>query len=83
MVTVWEVFQLLELKVRLAGKTVPSAVLLLVKPRMTSAVGWLFRRMSNVAIPPNSLVLPLIGRISNPAVSLSVMVKLPVVVVPN
>jgi len=83
MVTVWKVFQLVELKVRLAGKTVPSAVLLLLKPMVTSAVGWLVKLMSKVALPPNSLVSPLIGRILNPAVSLSVMVKLPVVVVPN
>jgi hypothetical protein len=69
--------------VRLAGKTVPSAVLLLVKPMVTPAVGWLVKRMSKVAWEPVSLVLPLIGRMSNPAVSLSVMVKLPVVVVPN
>jgi hypothetical protein len=62
---------------------VPSAVLLLVKPMVTSAVGSLLRRMSKVAWEPVSLVLPLIGRMSNPAVSLSVMVKLPVVVVPN
>ena len=83
MVTVWKVFQLVGLNVRLAGKTVPSAVLLLLKPMVTSAVGWLLKRISNVALPPDSLVLPLIGRISNPGVSLSLMVKLPVVVVPN
>ena len=49
MVTVWKVFQLVELKVRLAGKTVPSAVLLLLKPMVTSAVGWLVKLMSKVA----------------------------------
>ena len=41
-VTVWGVFQLAAVKVRLAGETVPSVVSLDDKPIVTSAVGWLF-----------------------------------------
>ncbi len=63
--------------------TVASAVLLLVKLKLTSAVGWVLRRIPKLAVPPDSLVWPLMACSSNPAVSLSVMVILPVVVGPK
>ena len=69
-VTVWGVFQLAEVKVRLDLSTVPSAVLSEVIPIDTFAVGWLLRTIVKLAVPPASVVVkPLVGVIEIPAVS--------------
>ena len=74
-VTVWAVFQLAAVKVRLAGEVVPSAVLLDERPIVTLAVGWEFSLTVNVAVPPASVVLrPEVGLMVNPAVSSSLLV---------
>jgi hypothetical protein len=52
-VTVWAVFQLAFVKVRLAGETVPSAVLLDDRPIVTLAVGCELSLIVNVAVPPS------------------------------
>ena len=75
MVTVWGVFQLAVVKVKLDLSIVPSAVLLLVNGMVTLAVGWLFRTTVNVAVPPASVVVkPVVGVTVMPLVSLSVLV---------
>jgi hypothetical protein len=74
-VTVWGVFQLADVKVKLGLSTVPSAVLSEVIPMLTSAVGWLFRTTVKVAVPPASVVVkPLVGVTVMPLLSLSVLV---------
>ena len=71
-VTVWGVFQLAEVKVKLGLSTVPSAVLSEVIPMVTSAVGGLFRTTVKVAVPPASVVVnPAVGLIEIPPVSSS------------
>src|SRR5215470_10739304 len=65
-VAVWLVFQLAEVKVNEAGLTVPSVVSLLLSPIVTSAVGAWVRRMVKVAVPPASVVLPLIEETTKP-----------------
>ncbi|NQE38094.1 hypothetical protein E5S67_05878 [Microcoleus sp. IPMA8] len=73
--TVWGVFQLAGVKVKLGLSTFPSVVLSDVTPRLTSAVGWLFRTTVNVAVPPASVVVnPVVGVTVMPFVSLSVLV---------
>ncbi|NQE38095.1 hypothetical protein E5S67_05879 [Microcoleus sp. IPMA8] len=82
--TVWGVFQLAGVKVKLGLSTFPSVVLSDVTPRLTSAVGWLFRTTVNVAVPPASVVVnPVVGVTVTPAISLSVIVTLWLGVVPN
>src|SRR5438093_1047893 len=74
-VTIWAKFKLAAVKVRLEVETVPSAVLLEDRPRVTAAVGWLVRTTLNVAVPPASVVVrPAVGVTVNPAVSLSWLV---------
>ena len=73
MVTVWGVFQLAVVKVKLVLSTVPSAVLLLVNGMVTSAVGWLFRTTVKLAVPPASVVVkPVVGVTVIPGLSLIV-----------
>ena len=63
------------MKVKLAGKTVPSVVSELVILKETFAVGWESRTAVNVSVPPASVVVKLeVGVIVIPAVSLSVIV---------
>src|SRR2546423_10700223 len=70
-VTVWGVFQLAAVKVKLDGETVPSAVLPLLMGTVTFAVGWLFNTTVKVAVPPASVVVnPEAGETVTPAVSL-------------
>ncbi len=70
--TVWGVFQLADVKVKLGLPTVPSAVLSEVIPMLTSAVGWLLRTTVKVAVPPASVVVnPAVGLIEIPALSSS------------
>src|SRR5260370_1432787 len=72
---VWAVFQLAEVNVRLAGDTVPSAVLLDDRPMVTFAVGCELRTTVNVAVPPASVVIkPEVGVTVIPAVSSSLLV---------
>src|SRR5438876_898754 len=73
-VTVWGVFQFADVNVRLAGATVPSAVLLDEIPTETLAVGCELSTTVNVAVPPASVVVrPEVGETVTPAVSLSVL----------
>ena len=67
-------FQLEEVNVREEGETVPSLVSELLTPIVTLAVGWEFSFTVNVAVPPASVVLPLILLTVKPSVSLSVLV---------
>ena len=73
-VTVRTTFQLAAVNVRLAGDTVPSVASLLLTPIVTSPVGWVSSTTVNVAVPPASVVAPLIGETVIPAVSLSMLV---------
>ena len=74
-VTVCGVFQFAFVKVTLAGLTVPSTVLLELRPIVTSAVGCEFSTTVKVAVPPASVVVrPEVGVTVMPAVSLSVLV---------
>ena len=66
-------FQLEEVKVSEEGETVPSEVSELLTPIVTLAVGWLLSFIVNVAVPPASVVLPLMLLEVNPAVSSSVL----------
>ena len=53
----------------------PSAVLLELRPIVTSAVGWVFSTTVKVAVPPASVVVsPEVGVTVMPAVSLSMFV---------
>ena len=68
-------FQFAVVKVTLAGLTVPSTVLLELRPIVTSAVGCDVRTTVKVAVPPASVVVrPEVGVTVMPAVSLSVLV---------
>jgi hypothetical protein len=61
--------------VTLVGATVPSLASLELRPIVTSAVGWVFSAIANVAVPPDSVVTkPVVGLTVMPAVSLSVLV---------
>ena len=51
------------------GETVPSEVLELLTPIVTLAVGWELSFTVNVAVPPVSVVLPLMLLTVKPAVS--------------
>ena len=62
------------MKVRLEGLTVPSLVSELLTATETSAVGWLFSLTVKVAVPPDSVVLPLMELIVKPGESSSVIV---------
>ena len=65
-VTVWGVLQLAGVNVSVAGDTVPSAVLLLLRPMATLAVGWVLRTTVKVAVLPQEAV-------SRPEVGVTVM----------
>ena len=56
------------MKVRLEGLTVPSLVSELLTAMETLNVGWLFSLTVKVAVPPDSVVLPLMELMVNPAV---------------
>jgi len=56
-VTVWGVFHVEEVNVSDVGETVPSFVFELVRLIVTLAVGWVFRTMVNVDVPPDSVVI--------------------------
>ena len=56
------------------GETVPSEVSELLTPIVTLAVGWELSFTVNVAVPPASVVLPLMLLTVKPAVSSSVLV---------
>ena len=60
------------------GETVPSPVSELLTPIVTLAVGWLLSLTVNVAVPPASVVLPLMLLTVKPAVSVSPPVSVPV-----
>ena len=62
------------MKVSKEGETVPSVVSELLTPIVTLAVGWLLSLTVNVAVPPASVVLPLMLLTVKPAVSSSVLV---------
>jgi hypothetical protein len=71
-VTVCGVFQLADVKVKLAGATVPSVASLELSPIVTSAVGCVLSTTVKLAVPPASLVTrPEVGLTVIPAVSLS------------
>ena len=70
-VTVCATFQLAAVNITLIGRTVPSSVLLLDNPTVTLAVGLEVRTMVKVAVPPASVVCPLIAETVKPATSLS------------
>jgi hypothetical protein len=55
-VTVWVLFQLFGVKVRLDGLTVPSELLLLLTLTVTLSEGVLFRATLNVEVVPLSSV---------------------------
>ena len=75
MVTVCGVFQFAGVNVRLAGLTAPSVTSLVLRPMVTSAVGWVVSTTVNVAVPPASVVVrPDVGVTVMPAASLSVLV---------
>ena len=54
------------MNVTLAGVTVPSVASLELSPIVTSAVGWLFSTTVNVAVPPASVVSPLMAADCDP-----------------
>src|SRR5947208_1028530 len=56
-VTVWGMYQLLGVKVRLDRSIVPSVVSLDDRPMVTLAVGGVFRTTVKVAVPPASVVV--------------------------
>lgn len=69
-VIVCAVSQLLDVNVRLDALTVPSVVSELVTAIDTSAAGSVSSTTVNVAVPPASVVLPLIAPTVTPAVPL-------------
>ena len=74
-VTVCATFQFAVVKVRLAGRTVPSVVSLELSAIVTLAVGCVLSTTVNVAVPPASVVVrPVVGVTVIPAASLSVLV---------
>ena len=75
-VTVCAVFQLALVNVSDAGNTVPSVASLSLRPTVTLAVGSAFSTTVNVAVPPASVVGPLMVETVIPDASLSVFVTL-------
>ncbi len=73
-VTVCGVSQLLALKLRLAGVTLPSVLSLLEVATVTVPVGWLDSLTVKVAVPPASVVWALMAPSTRPALSLSALV---------
>ena len=68
-------FQLSDVNVRLAGATVPSAVRLDERARVTFAVGCEFNTTVKESVPPASVVVsPEVGATVMPAESLSTLV---------
>ena len=67
-------FQFAAVKVSDETDTVPSVPSAEAIEIVTSAVGWLVSTTLNVAVPPASVVLPLIAETMTPAVSLSRLV---------
>ena len=63
-------------KVSAAGPTVASVASLVLSAIVTSAVGWLASATVNVAVPPASVVGPLIAETVNPTPSLSMFDRL-------
>ena len=57
------------------GETVPSLVSELLTPIVTLAVGWELSFTVNVAVPPSSVVLPLMMLTLKPAVSSVVLLS--------
>ena len=71
-VTGWAVCHAAASKVRVVGRTVPSAVLSLARPRTTVAVGAVASRTVKVAVPPDSVVRsPVVGTIVRPGVGVT------------
>jgi len=68
------VFQFPDVNVSEDGDTVPSVVSLEERPTDTFAVGCAARATVNVAVPPASVVFPLMDDTVNPDVSSSVVV---------
>ena len=68
-VTVCAVFQFAAVNVTDAGATVPSVVSSEESAIVTSAVGSVFSTTVKVAVPPDSVVSPLIAETVIPAVS--------------
>ena len=58
--------------------TTPSVVSLLTSGMVTFAVGWLFSHTLKVAVPPASVVVPVVAERFTPALSLSILVRLTV-----
>src|SRR2546429_511436 len=79
-VTVWATFQLAAVNVRLEVETVPSAGLDEERPMVTLAEGALLRATLNVAVPPASVVGPLMALTLMPAMGLTVMLAVSVAV---
>ena len=69
-------FQLTEVKVSEEGETVPSEVSELLTPIVTLAVGWELSFTVNVAVPPASVVLPLILLTVNGSIVKGVIVRI-------
>src|SRR3954447_11837733 len=71
-VIVCAAFQFDDVNVTLEAEIVPSAVLLLLSAIVTSAVGWEFKTIVKLLVPPASVVVnPEVGETVIPAVSLS------------
>ena len=64
------------MKVSKEGETVPSVVPLLLTPIVTLAVGWLLSLTVNVAVPPASVVLPLMLLTVNGSIVKGVIVRI-------
>ena len=80
-VTICGTFQFVASKVRLARLTAPSDVSLFVSGMVTVAAGWLLSDTPKLVLPPASLVLLLLGAETfTPAVSLSILIRLTVLV---
>ena len=75
-VTVCAVFQFALVKVNDAGSTVPSVASLVLRPTVTLAVGSASSTTVKVAVPPASVVGPLMVETVMPEASLSVFVTL-------
>ena len=58
------------------GETVPSEVLELITPIVTLAVGWELSFTVNVAVPPASVVLPLMLLTVNGSIVKGVIVRI-------
>ena len=66
-VTVWAVFQFDDVNNKDAGETEPSVESELLSAIETFAVGWLFKFTVKVAVPPASVVEPVMALMTNPA----------------